>query len=211
MSYHIGLADERVVGLAKIDAWAYRTKSWYVRHYGPKVLSIKAVDPLHQGAGGGEGGGGGRGRKTGRSMNLPNTVGSFPPPGGGGRRVEDPDGPGGAPLTTTSPETSPSTSTRGTSTPESFPEVDFGRRLTVELRSLFQPHGDGAEAPDGGDRGHPPMGDRGLAQGRPRRPVRRWTERWRAADPAAEGPGGPSGSPGRGRKHLLREGVLPQA
>lgn len=41
MAYHIALADERVVGLAKIDAWAYRTKGWYVRHYGPKVLSLK--------------------------------------------------------------------------------------------------------------------------------------------------------------------------
>jgi pimeloyl-ACP methyl ester carboxylesterase len=41
MAYHIALADERVAGLAKIDAWAYRTKGWYVRHYGPKVLSLK--------------------------------------------------------------------------------------------------------------------------------------------------------------------------
>lgn len=41
MAYHIALADERVAGLAKIDAWAYRTKKWYARHYGPKVLSLK--------------------------------------------------------------------------------------------------------------------------------------------------------------------------
>jgi pimeloyl-ACP methyl ester carboxylesterase len=41
MAYHIALADERVAGLAKIDAWVYSTRRAVVRHYVPRVLSLR--------------------------------------------------------------------------------------------------------------------------------------------------------------------------
>lgn len=41
MAYHVSLADERVVGLAKLDAWVYSTRRSVVRHYAPKVLDLK--------------------------------------------------------------------------------------------------------------------------------------------------------------------------
>jgi len=41
MAYLVGVADDRVVGLGKLDAWAYRTLKWYLRHFGPRVLSLK--------------------------------------------------------------------------------------------------------------------------------------------------------------------------
>jgi len=39
-SYDIALADERIVGIAQIDPYCYRTWSWYIRHYGPKLFSL---------------------------------------------------------------------------------------------------------------------------------------------------------------------------
>lgn len=41
MAYHVSLADERVVGLAKLDAWVYSTRRSVVRHYAPRVLSLQ--------------------------------------------------------------------------------------------------------------------------------------------------------------------------
>jgi len=41
-AYDIALADERIVGIAQIDPYCYRTWSWYVRHYGPKVFKLRA-------------------------------------------------------------------------------------------------------------------------------------------------------------------------
>lgn len=40
-SYDIALADERIIGIAQIDPYCYRTWSWYVRHYGPKLLKLR--------------------------------------------------------------------------------------------------------------------------------------------------------------------------
>lgn len=42
MAFHIGLADDRVVGIANIDAWAYRTLGYHVRRFVPKLLSPRA-------------------------------------------------------------------------------------------------------------------------------------------------------------------------
>lgn len=42
MSYYTALEDERVVGLAQLDAFVYRTRRWYVKRYGPKILDIGA-------------------------------------------------------------------------------------------------------------------------------------------------------------------------
>lgn len=39
-SYDIALADERIVGIAQIDPYCYRTWSWYVRYYGPKLFKL---------------------------------------------------------------------------------------------------------------------------------------------------------------------------
>jgi len=39
-SYDIALADERIVGIAQIDPYCYRTWSWYVKHYGPKLFKL---------------------------------------------------------------------------------------------------------------------------------------------------------------------------
>jgi len=39
-SYDIALADERIVAIAQIDPYCYRTKSWYVKHYGPKLFKL---------------------------------------------------------------------------------------------------------------------------------------------------------------------------
>lgn len=41
MAYHIGLADDRVVGLAKLDPWVYATRRSKLRHYGPRLLSLQ--------------------------------------------------------------------------------------------------------------------------------------------------------------------------
>jgi pimeloyl-ACP methyl ester carboxylesterase len=42
MSYFTALQDERVVGVAQLDAFVYRTSGWYLRRYGPKLLSASA-------------------------------------------------------------------------------------------------------------------------------------------------------------------------
>jgi pimeloyl-ACP methyl ester carboxylesterase len=42
MSYYTALEDERVVGLAQLDAFVYRTGRWYVKRYVPKVLDLGA-------------------------------------------------------------------------------------------------------------------------------------------------------------------------
>ena len=42
MSYYTALEDDRVVGLAQLDAFVYRTGRWYMKRYGPKLLSIGA-------------------------------------------------------------------------------------------------------------------------------------------------------------------------
>jgi pimeloyl-ACP methyl ester carboxylesterase len=41
MAYHVALADNRVAGLAKLDAWVYSTRRAVVRHYVPRVLSLR--------------------------------------------------------------------------------------------------------------------------------------------------------------------------
>lgn len=41
MGYHVALADDRVVGLAKLDAWVYATPRSRIRHYAPRVLSLR--------------------------------------------------------------------------------------------------------------------------------------------------------------------------
>lgn len=42
MSYFTAVNDERVVGVAQLDAFVYRTPGWYVREYGPKIISLSA-------------------------------------------------------------------------------------------------------------------------------------------------------------------------
>lgn len=42
MSYYTALEDDRVVGLAQLDAFVYRTRRWYAKRYGPKLLDIGA-------------------------------------------------------------------------------------------------------------------------------------------------------------------------
>lgn len=129
MAYHIALADERVVGLAKIDAWAYRTKNWYVRHYGPKVLSLKQwthsikVRVEEKAGGGGD---------EDRSMyESPEYRRVFPP------REEVAEGlqtlmGRGVRLYYYFTGDQPEHINSGDQYAESFPEVDFGDRLTVD-------------------------------------------------------------------------------
>ena len=38
--YHTAIVDDRVVGIAQIDPYAYRTKDWYWRHYLPRLINI---------------------------------------------------------------------------------------------------------------------------------------------------------------------------
>lgn len=42
MAYYTSLADPRVVGLAQLDAFVYRTPKWYLKRFGPKLLSPAA-------------------------------------------------------------------------------------------------------------------------------------------------------------------------
>lgn len=42
MGFWTALEDERVVGLAQLDAFAYRTRSYLVRHYGPRLIDPRA-------------------------------------------------------------------------------------------------------------------------------------------------------------------------
>lgn len=42
MGFKVAGQDERVVGLVQLDPFAYRTKGYFLRHYGPKLLSPKA-------------------------------------------------------------------------------------------------------------------------------------------------------------------------
>lgn len=42
MAFHLALADERVIGIANLDAWAYRTWRYYARRFGPKLLDASA-------------------------------------------------------------------------------------------------------------------------------------------------------------------------
>lgn len=42
MSYFTALRDERVIGIAQLDAFVYRTPGWYLRQYGPKIVSLSA-------------------------------------------------------------------------------------------------------------------------------------------------------------------------
>lgn len=130
MAYHIGLADERVVGMAKIDAWAYRTKSWYVRHYGPKVLSLKQWTHsikvrVEEKVSGGEG-------EEDRSVyESPEYRRVFPP------REEVAEGlktlmGRGVRLYYYFTGDQPEHINHGDQYAESFPEVDFGNRLTVD-------------------------------------------------------------------------------
>jgi hypothetical protein len=41
MGFRVSLEDSRVVGLAQLDAYAYRTPGFYVRHYAPRLLSLE--------------------------------------------------------------------------------------------------------------------------------------------------------------------------
>jgi len=40
-SYDIALVDQRVIAMVQIDPYCYRTWKWYIRHYGPKLLSLE--------------------------------------------------------------------------------------------------------------------------------------------------------------------------
>lgn len=40
VAYHTSLADARVVGVANLDAFVYRTWKYYLRHYGPRVFRL---------------------------------------------------------------------------------------------------------------------------------------------------------------------------
>ncbi len=42
MAFEVAQVDERVEGLVQLDPYAYRTPGWYLRHYGPRVLSPSA-------------------------------------------------------------------------------------------------------------------------------------------------------------------------
>lgn len=42
MAFHLALEDPRVVGIANLDAWAYRTWKYYARRYGPRLLDATA-------------------------------------------------------------------------------------------------------------------------------------------------------------------------
>jgi pimeloyl-ACP methyl ester carboxylesterase len=38
MGFRVALEDPRVVGLAQLDAYAYRTRGYYLRHYAPRLV-----------------------------------------------------------------------------------------------------------------------------------------------------------------------------
>ena len=40
MSFKVASADSRVVGMMQLDAWAYRTLGYWLRHYGNRVLKL---------------------------------------------------------------------------------------------------------------------------------------------------------------------------
>jgi predicted alpha/beta-fold hydrolase len=40
-SYEFALVDQRVVAIAQIDPYCYRTSKWYLKHYGPKLLKLE--------------------------------------------------------------------------------------------------------------------------------------------------------------------------
>ena len=42
MAFKVAQVDERVVGLVQLDPFAYRTPGYWVRHYGPKLVSPAA-------------------------------------------------------------------------------------------------------------------------------------------------------------------------
>lgn len=42
MGFKTAQVDPRVVGLVQLDSFAYRTPGYWVRHYGPKLVSLKA-------------------------------------------------------------------------------------------------------------------------------------------------------------------------
>ncbi len=37
-SYEVAKVDQRVIGIAQIDPFCYRTRRWYLHHYGPRLL-----------------------------------------------------------------------------------------------------------------------------------------------------------------------------
>lgn len=39
-AYDIALEDHRVIAIAQIDPYCYRTLGWYVRHYGPRIFKL---------------------------------------------------------------------------------------------------------------------------------------------------------------------------
>jgi len=40
MAFAVAQVDPRVVGLGQLDPYGYRTFTWYLRHYGPRVLRL---------------------------------------------------------------------------------------------------------------------------------------------------------------------------
>jgi hypothetical protein len=42
MAFEVARDDARVVGLGVLDPWAYRTPRYYLKHYGPRMLSASA-------------------------------------------------------------------------------------------------------------------------------------------------------------------------
>ncbi len=42
MGFKVSAVDERVIGLVQLDPFAYRTRGYYIRHYGPRLVSLGA-------------------------------------------------------------------------------------------------------------------------------------------------------------------------
>ena len=42
MAFNVSLVDPRVTGVIQLDAYAYRTRGYWIRHYGPRLLSPAA-------------------------------------------------------------------------------------------------------------------------------------------------------------------------
>jgi hypothetical protein len=84
MAHETALADQRIVGLAMLDAWCYRNLGWYLHHYGPKVFNLSrwrhAIHMrLRKLLGTGTHAGGQRAGMAGVEYEVPKYVRVFPP------------------------------------------------------------------------------------------------------------------------------------
>jgi len=82
MAFEAAYADERVVGLAVLDPWVYRTPRYFLQHYGPRLLTpsawanfvrVRVAPRLAAGAGADAAGG------VPEDLDLPTYVRDFPP------------------------------------------------------------------------------------------------------------------------------------